>query len=241
MRAKSRLWTKDEDDTVRRMVAEQATSKAIAAVVGRSPQAVAVRRCDLGVAAKPLGTRKKTGPKPRKGPSKSKAATRSKRTCETIGGTGIRLEAGDVYDGNMPSCALTKPIFKEIVDLVTAGNWRLVACRAAGVNVETFKSWLVTGDKQIAEIIAGTRKAMPLQAQLVMAIERAEGKCHAFHNAELLKDAKPELRFAWLKARFPKEWAPTTVGIDDTTGEQTEIDVVNLLVSRFQALKDAGR
>ncbi len=241
-RAPARIpWRPDEDDIVRLRAKDRVPSKVIAAELGRSTRAVTIRRSLLGLAEPPLGIRKKVGRKPSGKPSQSKRAARKKRSCPTIGGKGVSVEPGKVYEGNMPGCSLTKPIFKEIVDLVKAGNWRLVAARAAGVNIETFKTWIDTGEKQIQEILDGTRKAMPLQAQLVMELDRAEGKCHAFHNAKVLEHAKPELRFAWLKARFPKEWAPTTTAIDDRTGEQTEVDVVNLLVSRFQALKDSSR
>jgi hypothetical protein len=234
-------WRPEDDDTLRLRAKERVPNKVIAVELGRTLGSIELRRFRLGLAETPLGTRKKAGRKPSGKPSKSKRAARKKRTCPTIGGKGALLQAGEKFEGNMPNCALTKPIFKEIVDLVKAGNWRLVAARAAGVNIETFKTWIDTGEKQIQDILDGTRKAMPLQAQLVMELDRAEGKCHAFHNAKVLKDAKPELRFAWLKARFPKEWAPTTAAIDDKTGEQTEVDVVNLLVSRFQALKDSSR
>lgn len=153
----------------------------------------------------------------------------------------------------MPNCTLTDALFNEIVGYVRAGNFRTVAMKAAGVVPDTFWGWIRTGREQIQEILDGKREVVPLQAQLVMALDQAEGKCFVEQQAlvlmgtEIDDDGKVivadiddrKLRLAWLQRRFAREWAPPTTATDDETGAAKKIDVTELLIARLQALKDA--
>lgn len=157
----------------------------------------------------------------------------------------------------MPNCTLTDELFDEIVSYVRAGNFRTVAMKAAGVVPTTFFTWISDGRTQIQEILDGKRTVVPLQAQLVMALDRAEGKCFVEQQEIILtgmqatedNEGQPvilpadiddrKLRLAWLQRRFAREWTPPTTATDDETGEAKKIDVTELLVARLQALKDA--
>jgi len=190
--------------------------------------------------APPVDTRQKPGRKPK--PKVDNG--RKHRTIPTIGGEYKRPPKGKKYEGNMPDCSLTDELFERIINLVRAGNFRTVAARAAGVSTATLATWMEVGRKQIQEIRDGVRKDMPLQAQFVTEIDTAEGVCFVGQHEKILdEDLDPKdraLRFAWLKARFSREWAAPSQAIDDTTGATTEVDAVNLLVERLTALRGHG-
>jgi hypothetical protein len=233
------VWTDEQIATLRRMTEEHATIEQIAKAVGRTVRAVTIRRSRMGLApTPPLGSRP-YGRKPGKKKPKEKPVSKTPR----IGGPGRCHEKGMLYDGNLPHCALTDDIFKSIVDLVAAGNHRVQAVRSTGVEVSTYNNWMTTGREQIEEYREGKRQSLPRQAQLVLAIERAEGRCFTGETAKILGngDVKDRtLRFAFSQKRFPKVWAAPTTAIDDETGKQQDVDIMDLLVARLQALKDAS-
>ncbi len=177
------------------------------------------------------------GPPPSKEPSRSKAATRPHRTCETIGGAGAKPAKGSIYEGNMPHCSLVPELGERIVALVRAGSFRLVAARAVGVSEATFIGWIDAGRKQLEEIRAGTRVEMPLQAQLVTAIEQAEAECFITLNDRVLDPSGDprdrEIVAKWHGKRFAREWAAPAVITDDVTGEQSETAVTDMLITRL--------
>lgn len=178
---------------------------------------------------------------------------RTPRTSETVGGPGVVLPKGAKMEGNMPNCTLTDSLFNEIVSYVRAGNFRTVAMKAAGVPSQTFWYWISVGREQIQELIDGKREVVPLQAQLVMALDRAEGRCFVEQQAIVLRGTEEsedgnivpadiddrKLRLAWLQRRFAREWTPPTTGTDDETGAAKKIDVTELLLARLQMLRDA--
>jgi hypothetical protein len=168
---------------------------------------------------------------------KARAEKRAKKPA--IGGKGNRLQAGEKLEGNAPDLTLTPEVFKIIVDSVGRGNWRTVAAKMAGIPISTFQSWVRRGEQHLKEIEAGERMTMTIQANLVLDLAKAEGKLHDFHQSKILEEAKPELRFQWLTRRFAKEWVPTTTGIDDQTGEETQADLVALLLDRLKPLKES--
>jgi hypothetical protein len=192
-------------------------------------------------------------PKPKPPPKPKEHPERTHRESQTIGGPGIVLAKGEKLEGNMPNCTLTPDLFTDIVDYVRAGNFRTVAMRACGVPRTTFFGWISTGREQIEAYVAGERPDVPLQAQLVIALDRAEGKCFADQHEMVLTgtqvtedgDVLPadiddrKLRFAWLQRRFARDWSPPTSGVDDETGAPKKIDVTELLIARLQMLKDA--
>lgn len=175
---------------------------------------------------------------------------RKARGSETIGGpgTGVRPPKGTRIVGNAPCCTLTDEIFDEIVAHVAAGNFRRVAACAAGVPEQKFWNWLTTGREQIQEYIDGKRPDVPRQGQLVIALNRAEGKCFIDVNARILNAGDIEeptdiddrkLVFAWLQRRFAREWAAPPTGTDDETGVVKKIDVTELLMDRLKMLLGA--
>jgi hypothetical protein len=111
---------------------------------------------------------------------------RTPRTSETIGGKGVKPAKGSRVVGNMPCCTLTDEIFDEIIAYVIAGNFRTTAAKAAGVPVKKLFAWTATGREQLEEYMEGKREDVPRQAQLVIALDRAEGKCFIEHNALIL-------------------------------------------------------
>lgn len=156
----------------------------------------------------------------------------------------MKLPKGGKWEGNMPGCSLTPELFDSIVGLVANGNFRTTAYKAVGVAPRTFWDWMEVGRTQIEEIAEGKRAVLPLQAQLVIALDMAEGQFFSAQNAKILdgrgsvKDRT--LRFAWLQRRFAREWAPPAVGVDDETGAVKPIDnITEILIARLQALKDA--
>ena len=160
--------------------------------------------------------------------AKDKAGTR-------IGGKGKRGESGEIV-GNMPQLTLTAEVHKTIVDAVERGNWRSVAYQMAGVRPDTFYLWIKRGEKHLREILDGTRGIMTRQAHLVLDLAKAEGRLHDFHSQKILQEAKPELRFAWLGKRFPKEWGDPGISRDDKTGEETKVDLISSLMARLSPL-----
>lgn len=178
---------------------------------------------------------------------------RTPRTSATIGGPGVRPAKGSRIEGNMPCCTLTPEVFTEIVGYVHGGAFRTTAQKASGVPARTFWDWIRVGREQIEEFIEGKIKEVPLQGQLVIALDRAEGQCFVSQNATVLQGTEVDedgqlipadiddrkLRFAWLQRRFAREWAAPTTGVDDETGAPKKIDVTELLFARLQALKDA--
>jgi hypothetical protein len=111
---------------------------------------------------------------------------RTPRNCETIGGPGVKPAKGSRVVGNMPCCSLTDEVFTEIIGHVRAGNFRIVAAKAAGVLPATLWKWIETGREQLADYLDGKRQDVPLQGQLVIELDRAEGKCFIEHNALIL-------------------------------------------------------
>jgi hypothetical protein len=108
------------------------------------------------------------------------------RTRPTIGGGHVKLKKGERMQGNMPCCSLTPEVFAEIIAIVRAGNFRTTAYKATGVPAKTFWGWIGTGREQLDDILDGKRTDVPLQAQLVIELDRAEGKCFVEHNARIL-------------------------------------------------------
>lgn len=89
---------------------------------------------------------------------------------------------------------------KKIVDLITAGNFRSVACAAAGIDTKTLCNWLRRAD-------AGEEPYATFASKLELAeaeIEASAAKLllHKFgrmnHHALMM----------WLERRFPKRWGP---------------------------------
>jgi hypothetical protein len=109
-----------------------------------------------------------------------------KRPRPTIGGPGPRLEKGSRLVGNAPWCSLTDEVFNEILGHVRAGAFRQTAAKAAGVPIKTLFTWITTGREQLDELLEGKREDMPLQAQLVIELDRAEGKCFIEQNSLVL-------------------------------------------------------
>jgi hypothetical protein len=156
-----------------------------------------------------------------------------------VGGKGKKGKKGEIV-GNMPALTLTSEVHKQIVEAVGRGNWRSVAYQMAGVQQATFHQWMMRGEKHLQEIVEGTRLEMTRQAHLVLDLAKAEGKVHDFHNQQILREAKPELRFTWLTKRFAKEWADPGISKDDKTGEETKIDLVSALLDRLKPLQASG-
>lgn len=181
--------------------------------------------------------RRKPGPAPSELPSQSKAATRPHRTCQTIGGKGRQLMQGDTIEGNLPHCSLTDEIIEQIVARVRAGNFLRPSAKALGVSLATFNTWIDTGRKHLDEIENGRRTEETQQSKLVRAIDKAEGEFFVEQNGKILAeggDVKDrELRWKVFQRRFAREWATPAHGIDDATGEKTEVDLTSLLVERL--------
>lgn len=175
--------------------------------------------------------------------TKKPAKKRSKKTDRaTLGKEGVsgRVPKGTRLEGkNKVDFSLTPDVHKLIVGLVERGNWRSIAAKIAGVPVTTLFSWIKRGEEHLEEIVAGERRKLTRQAEFVLDLHRAEGQLHDFHNAKLLEEAKPELRFAWLQKRFPQEWAGTATGRDDQTGEVTDVDLIAVLLDRLKPLKES--
>jgi len=168
-----------------------------------------------------------------------------RRDLPRIGGRGGSLPKGEKYAGNAPICALTDELFDAIVGHVRAGNFRTVAAQAEGVSLPTFHKWIQRGRQQIQESMEGQRdpEQLPIQAQLVMELERVEGQCFVAEHRKVMDengDARDRaLRFAWLRARYARIWSQPSEVVDDQNATTERVDVRELLLARIEAIKAA--
>lgn len=173
----------------------------------------------------------------------NKPKPKPRHELPTRGGPGVKIPAGQKYNGNKPDCALTDELFDAIVKHVRAGNFRTVAAQAEGVSLKTFHSWIHRGRGQIEEYTNKTREDLPIQAQLVLELERSEGLYfvteHEKVSDELGEIRDRTLRFALLRGRFARHYSAPMEQVDDQAATTEKVDAYELLLARIAAIKAA--
>jgi hypothetical protein len=171
---------------------------------------------------------------------------REPRVLVGIGGAGSAVGKGQRIAGNRPICTLTDEIFDNIVKHVRAGNFRTVAAQAEGISLHTFHKWIQRGREQLKELEDGRRNIddeLPLQAQLVMAIEHAEGQSFITEHGKVLDEngdvRDRALRLTWMKARYARVFSQPSEVVDDQNATAEKVDVRELLLARIEAIKAA--
>ena len=143
----------------------------------------------------------------------------------------------ETIEGNMPTCSLTDELIVKLGELVRAGNFRGPSAKSLVISLHTFHTWCSTGRQHVAEIEASERMAETQQSKLVVALDKAEGRCFVADTANIRStegDVRDrDLVFKLHQKRFAKEYSPPVVSTDDETGAQTKIDVTNMLEQRL--------
>lgn len=137
----------------------------------------------------------------------------------------------------MPTCSLTDELITSLAELVREGNFRGPSAKSLGISLNTFHKWCSTGRQHIEEIEAGERKEPTQQSKLAVALDMAEGKCFVADTAAIRSgqgDVRDrELAFKVHQKRFARDYSTPLVSVDDETGEQTKIDVLDMLGQRL--------
>jgi hypothetical protein len=162
---------------------------------------------------------------------------------------------------------LTPELKGQIVDLVSLGNYPLIAARACGVADATFYQWLARGrnreeggsnkakerGSRVKSISVDGHHHPDIFVQLVEEIEKAEGFVEAKTVGRLVVAAQndPKWSMNLLERRFPQRWRQhvTTemVGPDGGPIQQqietkdTTPDLAETLAGVLEALARAGK
>lgn len=94
---------------------------------------------------------------------------------------------------------LTPEVRDAIISVLRAGNFRVVACRAAGVHVRTFRRWLARGRDETSGVYR----------ELLTLVEQAEHEAETAMVANVFAAATADARHAqwWLERKFPQRWS----------------------------------
>lgn len=88
--------------------------------------------------------------------------------------------------------------------IVRRGAPRRVAFQALGVGVNTWKSWVRRGNRELEEHLDGKRALTGLKVELVRSLDRAEAEFHAETLGYVLEHGSPALKLRFLTMRFPE-------------------------------------
>lgn len=102
---------------------------------------------------------------------------------------------------------LTPEIQAKIVEVISAGNYRVVAARAAGVSPRALAAWVAQGKRASCGVYYEFRHA----------VMRAEQDAEMRAVDAILKAAVSDPKYAcwWLERKFPQRWSQNKQVIRD--------------------------
>ena len=130
---------------------------------------------------------------------------------------------------------LTDRVIEEAAAIVGAGNFRYVAFQRLGIPVATFQAWIRKGLKDRRD---GSDSK---QADLVRALDMAEGECHAQLLQDVLSADDPRLKMDFLRARYNKLYSNNpNAHLDDETGEMIKREAAEILAEKLSRFLDGN-
>lgn len=100
---------------------------------------------------------------------------------------------------------------KRFIELITAGLFRVEACRAAQIDPRAVDRWLRAGDKGVELYLSFARRVREAEAGLVV---------DELKRLRLSDDYRARTWF--LERRFPKQWGSQGSGDDELTAGQVD-------------------
>jgi len=94
--------------------------------------------------------------------------------------------------------SLTPEVQTQIVNMIRAGNYNVVAAEFVGIAEATFYNWLKRG-----------REGEPLYLEFLEAIKKAESESEAFRVEKIITASRQQWQAAawWLERKMPEKWA----------------------------------
>lgn len=148
----------------------------------------------------------------------SKKTTRKKRK------TDIRL-------------SLTRDLIDQACALARKGNFRQTIRAKLGVPKGTWDAWVQRGKQEIRDKESGILKGdLSLKACFVLEMDEAESSVQTRIHEDILDSDDLELKFKFLKCRYPKQYAHSPKSyVDDESGEEVENSATDILLQRLAA------
>ena len=137
--------------------------------------------------------------------------------------------------------SLTPETYVAIIDAIEAGNFRVTACRKAGIHRDTLNGWeqrAKTGEEPFASFVVDLEQAEAKgEAKLVDEIRNARPAVTGVSGADLWQAR------AWmLERRFPKRWAARVrQNVQEELGSLIEKLQARLPAPVFAQVLDATR
>jgi hypothetical protein len=130
---------------------------------------------------------------------------------------------------------LTPAVQARIVELVAAGNYFAVACRAAGISQETGNEWMARGEGRHHD--RGDPDGR--HARFARSVREAEAEAERYAVEALRNGFDKDFRAAveYLKRKHPDRWREQTT-VEQTGVQRHELDLSGLSVEEKRQLRD---
>jgi hypothetical protein len=136
---------------------------------------------------------------------------------------------------------LTEDLIREAAAIVRKGNFRYVTANKLGIPQDTWNRWLQYGRGELRAYIHGCGpEELTLKARLVLALEKAEGECHATLLEDVIESDNVQAKIWFLQRRYNKLYSKNpNAHVDDETGEVIRRSATEILADKLaQFLED---